>query len=248
MNINYVKKQLKRVLWVIIKNIGHLVRYFSRVPGGNIGESCSVLGRGESLVEFKGADKSRKECFLANFDDKTVTALGVRHILDKNLTIVSNYEEPILFKHLLFRLKIRNVYVAMFKKQPYVWRNRKRGYGFLEIYGVNVLLLPSNIGADFTVKLRNTGLIAIHLAASIHKKIILYGFDFYQSGYICGALNENNLSEEQIKELRSISTELINIFYKVVDYWPDVEFEIVTYAVLLYSRPNLKVIHINKPI
>lgn len=248
MNIDYVKKQIKRVLWVIIRNIGYLIRCFSRVPDGNIGESCSVLGRGESLAVFNGVDKSKGECFLANFDDKTVAALGVRHISDKNLTIVSNYEEPILFKHLLFGLKIRNVYVAMFKKQPYVWKNRARGYGFLEIYGKSVLFLPFDIGADFTAELRNTGLIAIHLAASIHKKIFLYGFDFYQSDYVCGALNENNLNEEQIKELRSISVDLIDSFYKIVDYWPDVEFEIVTYAVLLHNRPNLKVIYINQSI
>lgn len=239
--MSLVKKQIRKIQWPIVKVIGFLIHYFSRIPDENIGESCSVLGRGESLEGFKESNRLQAECFLANFHDKTLAALGVQHILDKNLTIVSNYDEPILMKYLWYRLKIRNVYVVMFKENPDIWRGRCRGYGRLEIYGLKVLFLPDNLDAEFTAKLRNTGLIAIHLAASTHKKIFLYGFDFYQSKYVCGGLTENNMTEKQAQELRDISSELIRLFYKVVDYWPDVEFEISTYAVLKDSRPNLKI-------
>ena len=242
MNVSLVKKQIRKIQWPIIKIIGLLIHYFSRIPDENIGESCSVLGRGKSLEKFQGSNRLRAECFFSNLDDKTLAALGVQHILDKNLTIVSNYEEPMLWKYFWYRLKIRNVYVVMFKENPDIWRGRRRGYGRLEIYGLKVLFLPVNLEAEFTAKLRNTGLITIHLAASIHKKIFLYGFDFYQSEYICGSLIEDGMTEKQAQEHRDISSELIRLFYKLVDYWPDVEFEILTYADLKDSRPNL-IIH-----
>jgi hypothetical protein len=245
MNMSSVKKQVRKIQWLMIKIFGLLIHYFSRIPDRNIGESCYVLGRGKSLEEFTKSDGLNVECFLANFDDETIDAIGVQHLLDKNLTIVSNYVEPILIKYLWYRLKIRNVYSVMFKENPGIWRGRRRGYGRLEIYGVNVLLLPPDLGPEFTAKLRNTGLIAIHLAASIHKKIFLYGFDFYGSEYVCGPLTDYGLTEKAAQEHRDIAPDLIKNFYKIVDYWPDVEFEISTYAVLKDRRPNL-IIHNHK--
>ena len=235
-----VKKQIRKIQWIGIKFLGLLVRYFSRIPDINIGKSCYVLGRGESLEEFIKSDRRHKECFLANPNDKTIDALGVQNILDKNLTIVSNYEEPILIKYMWYRLKIRNVYSVMFKENPDIWKGRRRRFRRLEIYGLKVLLLPPSLDSEFTAKLRNTGLIAIHLAASNHKKIFLYGFDFYESDYICGSLADNDHTEEQAKELRDIvAPDLIKKFYRIVDYWPDVEFVISTYSSLKDSRPNL---------
>jgi len=243
MNVNSIKKQIRKVQGVLIKNIGPLVRYFSRSPDENISESCCVLGRGLSLEEF---NRPQGECYLPNFNDKTVATIGVQNILDQNLTMVSNYEEQILIKYLWHRLKIRNVYSVNFEEQPYIWRDRRRGLGCLEIYGLNVLFLPAHLGADFTAKLRNTGLMTIHLAASIHKKIFLYGFDFYQSEYSGGGFSISNLTKENEQSHRDIGPELIRIFYKIVDYWPDVEFEIFTYAFLKERRPNLTINNLNQ--
>lgn len=237
--MSLVKKQIRKIQWPIIKFFGLLFRYFSRIPDKNIYESCYVLGRGKSLEEFIKSDRLLKECFLANCDDKTIDALGIQNILDKNLTMVSNYDEPILIKYMWYRLKIRNVYSVMFKENPNIWKGRRRRFGRLEIYGLKVLLLPPRLNSEFTAKLRNTGLIAIHLAASIHKKIFLYGFDFYEADYICGPFTDNDATEEQAQELRELAPELIKNFYKIVDFWPDVEFVITTYASLKESRPNL---------
>jgi len=243
-----LKKQIRKIQWPIIKIIGLLIHFFSRAPDENICESCFVLGRGESLERFKGSNGIQSECFLVNFNDKTLAAFGVKYILDKNLTIVSCYGEPILLKYLWHRLKIRNVYVTMFKENPDIWRGRRRGYGRLEIYGQKVSFLPANLDADFTAKLRNGGLIAVHLAASTHKKVFLYGFDFYQSEYICGALAETHKTEKIAQEHRDLSAELIRLFYKLVDYWPDVEFEIFTYAALNDSRPNLTIHNVRQKV
>jgi hypothetical protein len=245
MNVSSIKKQIRRLQGVLIRNIGPFVRYFSRAPDDNISESCAVLGRGSSLEKYKELNNLHDECFLANFNDKTVSALGIQYIFNKNLTMIANIEERILFKYLRYRLKIRNVYSVTFEQQPYIWKNRRRELGCLEIYGLNVLCLPANLDADFTAKLRNTGLISIHLAASTYKKIFLYGYDFYQAEYVGGGYKVSNLTEENEQEHRDIGPELIRLFYKIVDYWPDVEFEIFTYALLNENRPNLKINHLN---
>jgi hypothetical protein len=245
-NVVLIKKKVRKLQGMLIKSIAPLVRYFSKNPDENVDEFCYVLGRGESLKEFKRSNKSKSECFLANFDDKTVAALGIEYILDKNLTIIGNCEEPILIKYLWYRLKIRNVYSVMFEDQPYIWRGRRRTLGCLEIYGLKVLYLPANLDADFTAKLRNTGLIAIHLAAATYKKIFLYGYDFYQAEYVGGGFYASNLTAIKEQEHRDIGPELIRLFYKIVDYWPDVEFVIHTYAFLTESRPNLIIYNLNK--
>ena len=246
MDLSSIKKQIRKVQGVLVKIICPLVRFFSRHPDENINDSCAVLGRGSSLEKFKELNHLHTECFLANFNDKTLSALGAQYILDKNLTMIANYEERILFKYLWYGLKIRNVYSVMFENQPYIWKDRRRELGCLEIYGLNVLCLPANLDADFTAKLRNTGLISIHLAASTYKKIFLYGYDFYQAEYVGGGYKVSNLTEENEQEHRDIGPELIRLFYKIVDYWPDVEFEIFTYALLNEIRPNLKINLLNK--
>tara|TARA_B100000795_G_scaffold117973_1_gene87779 strand:+ start:566 stop:1312 length:747 start_codon:yes stop_codon:yes gene_type:complete len=246
MNISFIKKQIRKIQGVLIKYISPLVRFFSRNPDENIAESCYVLGRGRSLDQFKKSNIPLADCFLPNFDDKTVAALGVQHILDKNLTIVANCEERIIIKYLWYRLKFRNVYTVMFKEQPDIWKDRCRDQGCLEIYGLSVLFLPPNLGVDFTANLRNTGLISIHLAASTHKKILLYGFDFYQADYVGGGYSVSKLTKMQEQKHSDSGVELIRLFYKVVDYWPDVEFEIFTFAFLKESRPNLTIYNVNK--
>ena len=246
MNVSPIKKQIRKLQGFLIRNIGPFIKYFSRVPDENISESCAVLGRGSSLEKFKEFNDLHDECFLANFNDKTVSALGIQYILNKNLTMIANNEERILFKYLCCRLKIRNVYSVMFEQQPLIWKDRARELGCLEIYGLNVLYLPVNLGKDFTATLRNTGLISIHLAASLHKKIYLYGYDFYQAEYVGGGYKVSNLTEKGEQEHRDIGHELIRLFYTIVDYWPDVQFEIYTYAFLNEIRPNLIINHLNK--
>jgi hypothetical protein len=83
------------------------------------------------------------------------------------------------------------------------------------------------------------------LAASTHKKIFLYGYDFYQGEYVGGGVKVSNLSADKEQEHRDIGPELIRLFYKIIDYWPEVEFEIFTYGFLKESRPNLKVNNLN---
>ena len=65
---------------------------------------------------------------------------------------------------------------------------------------------------------------------------------------MCGTLAEHQKTEKIAQEHRDISAELIRLFYKLVDYWPDVEFEISTYAVLNDSRPNLTIHNVRQKV
>ena len=112
----------------------------------------------------------------------------------------------------------------------------------LDIYGHLVSYLPQAIGVDFTCSLRNTGLIAIHLAASRSSIVHCIGFNFYSAQNFEGALS--SVYGEEASSLVSVSKTLWKNFYRVVDNWRNKQF--VLYVERSYEfiegRSNLEII------
>ena len=233
---------------IVIKAISHST---AELNIGNSGSSL-VIGPGKECKKiWQIADKNYSAYYIANLNKKRFASGILKHFLKyKNgVVLVSAIDEEVVkFKDALWlHDKIKSVYIMAFNpnqcKDLASSLIRDREVKRLNKYGHSVCYLPPSLGVDFTTSLRNTGLVTIHLAASISDTVECIGYNFYASHNQEGTL-EQAYGCKAASDVRSVSEDLWKLFYTVVDFWPDTQF--VIYLEEIYSfiqeRKNLKVV------
>ena len=245
-------------------SLGLIIKLLIRRPP----ESCEpnhsssiVLGFGDELslldmlcgAAFGGV-------YIPNISKKRLKNPVLKRFLDgqQSVFLVSNIEEETVgFRDVLWlRTKLSGIYTASFRPSrggsldpggadlegsaPSMvrWRSSRK----LDLYGLPVSYLPRNLDILFTESLSNTGLTAIHLAASRSSSVHCFGFNFYCGQAFCGGLDHEYGAEAAA--LRRFSSSMIRSFMNLVDYWEGTKFVLYMKAFPngLESRANLEVV------
>ena len=224
-------------------------------------ENSIVIGFGEELKWIGSVlNDVPADLYVANiakerFKDRSfVSFLSSRN----RINFVANVsEEVVAFRHAIWlHRRISSVIIASFNpraNKQFLEQGLRRvssGMGIvrsrasrrLDIYGHPVIYLPQDLGVEFTESLRNTGLIAIHLAASRSEVVHCIGFNFYSSQNFEGSLS--TVYGEEAGALEEVSRILWFNFYRLIDKWKSKKF--VLYVKELYKymekRSNLEVV------
>ena len=144
-------------------------------------DSIVILGRGLSFKAFftdNTFSKSIQDVMLINYEEQDLNKKEISALYKKRIHILFNIQEPHLSKEQISKLIVSSIHIARTKSM----RFKKIGRRITKagnIYG-KVKYLPNEI--DKYWYLNNCGLLGIAYATKVlkSKKIILYGFDFYQ--------------------------------------------------------------------
>ncbi len=161
-------------------------------------EPIVVLGRGESLQNYRDYSHLFKKVYIVNDFNREIDEIGFGHFKNKEIVHVASRNGKPLSKKNYHRLKIKKVQTNAFKhhliktKFPIPTKTmpesmKTRGY---EPYGWDKIL-NGETGKRKSPNKRcwpTTGLLAIDLALIENhpRELYLFGFDFYEKPYMCG--------------------------------------------------------------
>ena len=141
-----------------------------------------VLGKGISKEQYFQKNNSFldiENIMLVNFRERDFHGDDLSYLINKKIHILFNICEPHLSETQIERLDIESVHIARTKSmrfKKYGRRQTRRG----NIYRKKIRYLSNQINKYWY--LNNTGLLGIAYASKVlkAKRIILFGFDFYQ--------------------------------------------------------------------
>lgn len=224
-----------------------------------------VLGKGYSLnslpTQIKNIDKPSL-IILSNFNKKDLNDKRLLHVIRKfPVIIMGNITEPLLkfktlqklniYKFYIQRIKIyskklgRRLDTVLNKNLSSIYSSRKNY--FYDAFTNDVSYLPDYVHF-FMEKLRkkritfsfNTGLASIVLACSFNpKKIIIFGYDFYETNYYNMHLLEN-MEINEFKKLTSLSKKFAYTFNQILQSHAKINFYLFTKSKASIKRKNLK--------
>lgn len=159
----------------------------------------AVLGRGQSLQNYRDYSHMFKKVYIVNNFNKEIDDIGFGHFKNKEIVHVASRKGPTMLSQKNYhRLKIKKVQTNAFKhhlvksKFPIPFKTmpesmKTRGY---EPFGWENIL-NGKTGKRNSPNKRcwpTTGILAIDLALVENnpKELYLFGFDFYESPYLCG--------------------------------------------------------------
>lgn len=250
------KQRIKSITNTLFSNLQGLIIKSISVKRSNLVSKNTnkslVIGPGKEFNQIgQIGDRNYSAFYIPNLNKKRFASGILKQYLNERtgVTLVSAIDEEVLkFKDALWmHEKISNIFVVAFDPINCSDESgsliRFREFKSLNKYGHPVRYLPFSLGVSFTSSLRNTGLISIHLAASKSDTVECIGFNFYASDNQEGTL-EKSYGRDYVPGLRSVSEELWQIFYAVVDFWPDTQFVIYLEEIypFVQKRKNLKVV------
>ena len=200
-------------------------------------ENIGILLRGKSIENLSVISDKFERCFIVNDWNKEIKIFE-NQLRDKDIAQFSNsMHETILLHSQYKRFEINEVFFAFTRSML-----ERRKLGILKAYqerGIEYVGFLDEKYKERTKQIRNTGVCAIFYAAEVlkAKNIWIAGLEFYKENYLV----KPNYPHQRPK------TEKIKLeesFIKIVEEYPQINFNLVTYYKGLPKLPNLHEIKI----
>ena len=236
-----IKKAINKFFFLIYVKIFYKP-YNKKINSNEI----AVIGRGESAnYYFKKFKKSPKIIGLVNFTDRDLKNIDIKILDNKEIILFFNIEGNTLSIKYLLRLNIRGILRTSnegYSKGRERFNNLNK---FQKIY-LNIFPKFPNHLNKF-IYLGNSGLLSIVYMIDVFKpkKVLLFGFNFYQSNMIRNYLPQESVYNEELVELKIAGINLKKNFLKLCDSFKNIEFEHYD-DTKIDEIPNLKFINIKE--
>ena len=205
-----------------------------------------VIGRGESAnYYFKKFKNSPKILGLVNFSDRDLKNIDLQVIENKEIILFFNIEGITLSIKNLLRLNIKGV-IRTSNEEYNQGQKRFNNLNILQRLYLNALpKYPSHLN-EF-ICLGNSGLLSIVYMIDFFKpkRVLLFGFNFYQNNMIRDYLPQEDIYNEELIILKSAGKKLKKNFIKLCNSFKNIEF--YHYDVTKIEKlPNLIFMNINE--
>tara|TARA_B110000027_G_scaffold602_1_gene540 strand:+ start:626 stop:1420 length:795 start_codon:yes stop_codon:yes gene_type:complete len=251
-NYKTTKKQNISFLFrkIFFNFFGFILRPIFKFNDSEFGSNIIVLGRGvSSNYYFFNYEKflKIKDIMMVNFETKDFKKDYKDRFKNKNIFFFTNVNESTPSIRILHNLNISKVLFGRIESMRNTDYGKRKSFKNDILWG-KVSYLPNQLIKYWWVN--NNGLMGICYAASRKriKKIYLFGFNFYHSGYMNNSI-ENEIEPEapgHSKQLKNARQKLKKNFIKIVKSFPDKKFYIFLYKDLFKKRPSNLIIKIIK--
>lgn len=220
--MNKIKKLLNKFFFLLYFKFLYKPNYeFNEV------DEIAVIGRGKSAnYYFEKFQNSPKIVALVNFTDQDLKEIDIQVLKNKDIFLFFNIEgNPLSLKYLLSLnikglMRTSNDDYGLYKKR----KDYKRLNILQKLYLDRLPKYPKHLN-DF-MYLGNGGLISIVYMINYFKpkRVLLFGFNFYQSKMISNSSFSNSVNEDSTV-LRKAGVKLIQNFIHICNLFNNIEFQ-----------------------
>ncbi len=192
----------------------------------NIVDDIVVLGRGLSKEQYFDINNNFldiRNVMLVNYKDADFLNDDLSYLVNKKIHILFNITEPHLNKYQIETLDIVSVHIARTKSMRYKTYGRRQTRNG-DIYRKKIRYLPNEINKYWY--LNNCGLLGIAYATKVlkAKRIILFGFDFYQEKEYFNKPVNQHISKNESKAWKKTGKEEKLMFLDFVKNNPSIDY------------------------
>ena len=227
----------KYIYFFFFTLLGRLLLLFKNKKDKKPIKNILIVGRGRSyrkILNDKLFLKRIDTICLVNFGKKDGDKF-VKNITDKNIIILTNKYEPILYPKIILKLNIIKVIIDILE------RIENRNTFFSNIYGLPVTKLPNNYKNLHNIKSTSLLKVIIFFIQKYRlKKLYICGLDFYSNDIFGKTYIGKNSS--QLKTILRIKGEhQKKFFFQILNKFSNVTFYIHSHASLKNYRNLIKI-------
>lgn len=205
-----------------------------------------VVGRGESAnYYFNKFKNSPRIIGLVNFTDRDLKNINLQFIKKKEIYLFFNIEGNSLSIRNLLKLNIKGIIRTSNEENIQRLKKFNNLNIIQKLYLKSFPKYPSHLNKFFY--LGNSGLLSIAYMIDLFnpKRVLLFGFNFYQNKMIRNYLPQENVYSKELIALKKEGENLKNNFLKLCKYFKKIEFYHYD-EIKLEELPNLNFINIRE--
>ena len=251
---NY-KTSKKQNLFFLFRKIffnffGIVLRPIFKFNDNETGSDLIILGRGISSNYFFFNNEKFlkiKDVLMVNFSTNDFKKNYKKIFKNKNIFLFNNINEETPSIRILYNLNISKVLFGRLESMKNTDYGKRKSFKNDILMG-KVSYLPDQLHKYWWVN--NNGLMSICYAASRKKtkKLYLFGFNFYHSGYMNNSIEDEiePQAPEHAKQLKNTRQKLKKNFIKIVKCFPNKKFYIFLYKDLFKKKPRNLIVKVVK--